>query len=184
MNAGRIRYRPDITYVQSMARRHVGSWVGIEVHRHGPLYCWRETPVYNAFGEKSGRLLANTIYLCDHSPCPLEDLFHEIGHVVARRFDLTGHRENGFRGCWEQRQYRLVGLVSTGRHWSPMLNRVDQSASRLSPDLASELWAELFMCWFLYPEREETCLIAREMRMIRGSSEIRSIETLAERFLQ
>ena len=172
--------QPTADALCGLARQHLDTWVGVEVHPHVPLYCWHDTPTFNAFGEQTGALKANTIYLCDSSPTPVEDLFHEIGHAVARRFDLLGHRQNGFIGAWEQRQKRLVGTIQFGRHWSHLLNQIRRSSPGYTPDLASEVWAELFMCWYLYPEIEETALIAREMERLQKESVMRDIAELSD----
>ncbi len=173
--------QPTADALCGLARQHIDTWVGVDVHPYVPLYCWRDTPTFNAFGEQTGALKANTIYLCDSSPTPVEDLFHEIGHVVARRFDLLGHRHNGFIGAWEQRQKRLVGTIGSGRHWSHLLNQIRRSAPGYTPDLASEVWAELFMCWYLYPEIEETAFIKAEMGRIKEKPEMETVTTLAYR---
>ena len=94
--------QPSADFLRGLAQQNIGAWVGVEVHSYVPLYCWHGTPIFDPFGEYAGRLEPNTIYLYDASPTPVEDLFHEIGHAVARRFNLIGHRNNGFIGSWEQ----------------------------------------------------------------------------------
>jgi hypothetical protein len=68
----------------------------VQVHPWTSIYVWKTTPLYNQFGETVGRLDANTIYLNQYSPCPEEDLFHELGHAVARKFDLIAIVATGF----------------------------------------------------------------------------------------
>lgn len=174
------RTTPTADAVRQLARRTLGDWVGVEVHGHLPLYCWRNTALFDPFGEIVGRLKSNTIYLNDSSPWPVDDLFHEIGHAVARRFDLVGHHDNGFNGHWERQQRRLVGCVSAGRHWSRLLTQIQRTAPPFTPDLASEIWAELFMCWFLYPEVEESTFISAEMRRLRDEPALAAIHDLAK----
>ncbi len=172
----------DQAYIDSLAllaRGSVGDWVSVQVHSWSSLYAWETVPLYNSFGERIGSLEANTIYLYRYSPCPEEDLLHELGHAVARKFDLIGHRNNGFLGRWEKRQLRLVGSIRHKRHWSRLLERIRSSAPPYTPDLTSEVWAELFKCWYLYPERLETTFIAMEMRQLRNEPFLQSIAKLS-----
>lgn len=170
---------PFMQALLDLARSSVGRWVNLETHRWSSLYAWNAVPLYDPYGERIGSLEANTIYLFAESPCPEEDLFHELGHVVARKFDLIGHRDNGFLGKWEKRQLRLVGSVQYGRHWSRLLDRVRSNSPPYTPDLTSEVWAELFMCWYLYPERREITYIAEEMHHLGKEPFIRSINKLS-----
>lgn len=171
--------RPCVDLLLLIARESVGTWVSVQAHCWSSLYAWEAAPLFNSFGEQIGTLEANTIYLYHDSPCPEEDLLHELGHVVARKFDLIGHRSNGFLGRWEKRQLRLVGSVRHQRHWSRLLERVRSSAPPYTPDLTSEVWAELFMCWHLYPERREVTFIANEMNQLQNEPFIQSIARMS-----
>lgn len=171
--------RPCLDPLLLIARDSVGTWVNLQTHTWSSLYAWEAAPLFNSFGEQIGFLEANTIYLYHGSPCPEEDLLHELGHVVARKFDLIGHRCNGFLGRWEKRQLRLVGSVRHQRHWSRLLERVRSSAPPYTPDLTSEVWAELFMCWHLYPERREVTFIASEMNQLQNEPFMQSIAKLS-----
>lgn len=152
----------------------------VRAHPWTSIYVWKTIPLYDQFGETVGRLEANTIYLNQYSSCPEEDLFHEIGHAVARKFDLISHRDNGFLGGWELRQFRLVGCVRHQRHWSKLLDRVRAGAPPYTPDLTSEIWAELFMCWFLYPACQEITFIEPEMVQLEPEPLMQSIDKLAK----
>ena len=167
-----------------LARLSIGKWVNVEKHCWSSLYAWDSAPLFDPYGEKIGSLEANTIYLFAESPCPEEDLLHELGHVVARKYDLIGHRDNGFLGKWERRQLRLVGSVRHGRHWSRLLERVRSNTPPYTPDLTSEVWAELFMCWHLYPERREVTYITEEMDHLSKEPFIRSIHQLSRILLE
>ncbi|MGI9319537.1 MAG: hypothetical protein ACR2QW_19570 [bacterium] len=164
----------------ALATRSVGTWVNLRTHRWNSLYAWETTPLFNCFGDQIGCLEANTIYISRSSPCPEEDLLHELGHAVARKFDLIGHRDNGFIGHWEKRHFRLVGGVRHQHHWSRLLERVRTNAPPYTSDLASEIWAELFMCWHLYPYHREITFIAPEMDQLEREPFIESID----RFVQ
>lgn len=176
--------RPEIyqaSHLANIARGHLGHWLNFETHNLVSAYVWQDAPYFNAFGEVIGQLTANTIYLNRHADQLQEDLFHEIGHAVARKFNLIGHSKNGFTGAWENRQSRLMGSVRHRRHWSQLLDRINQWAPAYTPDLGSEIWAELFMYWYLYPEREEIIFIEPEMRWLENHEEIRSVSGLAAR---
>lgn len=164
----------------ALAQRWVGDWVMVQVHPWTSIYVWKTTPLYNQFGETVGRLDANTIYLNLYSTCPEEDLFHEFGHAFARKFDLISHRGKGFLGHWELRQFRLVGSVRHQWHWSRLLDRVRAGAPPCTPDLTSEIWAELFMCWYLYPTRQEITFIEPEMAQLEPEPVMQSIDKLAK----
>ncbi|MEJ2177572.1 MAG: hypothetical protein P8Y12_06400, partial [Gammaproteobacteria bacterium] len=78
--------RPCLDLLLLIARESVGTWVSVQAHCWSSLYAWEAAPLFNSFGEQIGILEANTIYLYHDSPCPEEDLLHELGHVVARKF--------------------------------------------------------------------------------------------------
>ena len=168
----------SIDEIITMAQPIIGSWVALEKHSWCSLYAWKSAPIYDSYGDISGNLKANTIYLCETTPCPEEDLLHELGHVVARKFNLIGTRDNGFLGRWEARQKRMVGSVQHFRHWSRFLNRIRLNHGGYTPELCSEIWAELFMCWHLYPQRRELTYIEDEMRALAHYSELVDIERL------
>ena len=169
----------NLAALVAVANTQVSDWVTVDCHDWQSLYAWQTVPLYDAFGEVVGEIKADTIYLQRASPCPEQDLFHELGHAIARRFDLIGNHSNGFLGAWEQRQFRMVGAVRHQRHWSRLLDRVRRSAPPYTPDLCSEIWAELFMCWHLFPERREVTFIEPEMHRLSAQPELRSVEKLA-----
>jgi len=168
----------------SKADTIVGNWVRVDQHEWHSLYAWNSSKLYDDFGDVIGALNANTIYLYHHSITPVEDLFHELGHAVARRFNLIGHQKNGFNGRWEKRQARLIAQIQHGRHWSPLLDAIRRQnlkeGNALTPALSSELWAEIFMSWYLYPDRPECELIELEMNDMAGTVELSSIGDLLE----
>jgi hypothetical protein len=164
-----------------ITRLHLGQWLNIETHDLASAYVWQDAAYYNDFGEVIGQFAANTIYLNRHADRLQEDLFHEIGHAVARKFNLIGHCKNGFTGDWEIRQSRLISRVRHQRHWSRLLDRINLWAPAFTPDLGSEIWAELFMYWHLYPEREEILFIDPEMQSLQTQPEIKGVSDLAAR---
>jgi len=107
-----------------IASGYLGEWVNIRTHNWNSLYVWCDASFYNAFGEVIGQREGDTIYLDNQSHCLHEDLFDELGHAVARKFDLIGHHDNGYIGSWQRRQARLIGRVQQHRHWSKYLQRV------------------------------------------------------------
>ena len=175
-------FNPD--KLVKLARKFVGQWVGLETHGWKSLYAWRTGKLYDSFGDTVGELESNTIYLSTLSLRPEEDLLHELGHLVARRFNLVGYRENGFHGSWEHRQSRLIACIRHDRHWSDLCSRISKECGDVnsSPgaDLGSELWAELFMSWHLYPQRIERQYIEREMEFLAGEKELRAIRKLTD----
>ena len=94
-------------------------------------------------------------------------LLHEVGHAVGRHFDVVGHRENHYVGSWDRRARRLIGAVASGRHWSSHLNGIARALGH-GGYAASEIWAELFMLFYLYPGLPETEIIEAEIDSLRG----------------
>ena len=155
--------------------------MSIDSYDFSSCYLWQDSPVYNSFGEKVTRLKGNTIYLNQSSSSPLQDLFHEIGHAVGRKFDVVGHRENHYNGHWDQKAIRLVGSIKRHCHWSQYLNCFGLLHDDFETNSQSELWAELFMLWFLYPKMHECVLIETEMRSLESLPEILQIKQFAKK---
>ncbi len=183
MNKRQFHYAGQVDELAAAARIKLNNWVNIDVHSWRSLYAWNDGKLYDDFGDQIGKLEANTVYLYDYATRPTEDLFHELGHAIARKFDLIGYQKNGYCGSWEQRQKRLIARIEHGRHWSPLLQRICQETQHAgntdTPTLASELWAELFMSWYLYPERSERKYIELEMEQLKNKSELTSVEKLS-----
>ncbi len=176
-------FKPDA--LVQLANEVLGDWVRIDQHPWRSLYAWQSSTLYDDFGDPVGSITANTVYLCEISLTPHEDLFHELGHAIARKFDFIGHRANGFSGSWEQRQARLIAQIRHDRHWSERLKTIWESnrcEGNLSPSsLSSEIWAEMFMSWYFYPGRPEISIIAKEMDSIKNTRQSANIVTLFEK---
>ena len=172
----------DPSKLVELANKTLGSWVRVEQHQWRPLYAWQDGILYNDFGEVIGEITSNTVYLCELSITPQEDLFHELGHAIAREFDFIGHRLNGFNGSWETRQSRFIAQIRHGRHWSPLLKNIwkenQREGNTSTPALGSEIWAEMFMSWYFYPDRPELDLISAEMESLNHTPQIIAIKTL------
>ena len=166
-----------------LCRDHLADIVGVETYEYASCYLWYDRPLFDSFGEQIRQLPGDTIYLCRHTPTPAEDLFHELGHVVGRKFDLVGHAQNGFRGCWERRNKRLIWQVSAKRHWSQYLNRFAQERDNFQFNAASEIWAELFMLWHLYPYSDEARLLDEQMSLLEQRPSCIAIGKLALKLL-
>jgi len=180
MNMRRFDYAGEVENLAAMAQRKLGHWVNIDAHPWRSLYAWDDGKLYDDFGDQVGELSENTVYLDRYAVNPTEDLFHELGHVIARKFDLIGHRNNGYCGSWEQRQKRMIAQIKHDRHWSPLLQNIclqnQREGNADTPALSSELWAELFMSWYLYPERPEREYIELEMEKLKITVELISVE--------
>ena len=163
-----------------IAHAQLGSFVSVNTYHYVSCYLWRDRPIYNAFGERVAELKGNTIYLNQSSDSPVKDLFHEIGHAVGRKFNVIGHAENDYRGFWDKKAARHIGTMKRCCHWSAYLNSFALMHDGFDQNGNSELWAELFMLWFLYPQMPECGLITKEMQRLEGSREIQKIKSFAQ----
>lgn len=161
------------------AHSQLKTFVCIDSYEYSSCYLWQDSPVYDPFGEKIAYLKGDTIYLNQHSSSPLQDLFHEMGHAVGRKFDVVGHVENHFSGHWDQKAQRLVGSVKRRCHWSQYLNSFALLHDGFETNSQSELWAELFMLWYLYPLMDECVLIETEMRSLESLPQMQRIKQFA-----
>ena len=157
------------------ANHMVGDFVGISTYPYTSCYLWHDSPLYDPFGEVIGDYNGNTVYLSNHSARPAEDLFHELGHAVARHFDVIGHRENGWKGHWDRNARRLVATIRHRRHWSRSLELYAWQNPSFEGNALSETWAELFMLHHLYPELEEARLVDDEMARLRRVARFRNL---------
>jgi len=157
----------------------LGNIVNVDAYEYAPCYLWYDRPLYDEFGEEIVYLPGDTIYLYQNSTTPVRDLFHELGHVVGRKCNLVGNAENGFRGDWEQKNGKLIAEVSGQRHWSNYLNLFSRSHDNFKANAASEVWAELFMMWHLYPHCAESRLLDEPMEALRSQSVYDAISNLA-----
>ncbi|MBX2869002.1 MAG: hypothetical protein KTR18_10015 [Acidiferrobacterales bacterium] len=182
MNKSPFPHAFQPTKLVNTANEVLGDWVRVEQHSWKSLYAWQSGTLYDDYGDPIGEISANTVYLYELSLAPHEDLFHELGHAIAREFDFIGHRTNGFSGSWEKRQARLIAQIQHDRHWSESLKNIWQSKQHegdTSPSsLGSEIWAELFMYWYFYSERPEVSLIRSEMESISHTPQLTSIGLL------
>lgn len=170
---------PELDKLLSLCKYHLSEIVEVKVYDYAPCYLWQSRPLYNEFGEQIELLNGNTIYLHNKSDSPARDLFHELGHLAGRKYQLIGNPENGYRGSWEQNNGRLIAQVSQSRHWSSYLNLFAMNQKDFKVNAASELWAELFMLWHLQPNMAEARLIDQSMDTIASYPEIQSISLLA-----
>lgn len=161
------------------AHSHLKTFVNIDTYDFSSCYLWQDSPVYDPFGEKIAHLKGDTIYLNQDSPSPLQDLFHEIGHAVGRKFDVVGHYENHYSGHWDKKAIRLVGNVKRRCHWSQYLNCFALMHNDFETNSQSELWAELFMLWYLYPSMHECVLIQAEMLKLESLPQMQRINRFA-----
>jgi len=148
----------------TLCREHLGELVHVETYEYASCYLWHDRPLYNDYGEQILHLRGNTIYLYRDSSSPNTDLFHELGHFAGRVCNFVGHKENGYHGEWQQHNTRLIAQVTEQRHWSQYLNDFAGSLPEFKSNAASELWAELFMLYHLYPSQPEAQLIEQTMQ--------------------
>ena len=158
------------------ADRNLGWFVGVYWHDFASCYVWEDCAVYNALGEVIGHHRGNCIYIDRTTVQGRRDLMHEIGHVVGRHFNLIGHRGNHYSGSWDKHARRLIGAVSSGRHWSGHLNAYAASDEQFAFNAASEIWAELFMLFYLYPGLAEAQIIASEIKALRREPQFARLE--------
>jgi len=176
-----MKIAPDISLdrVVALGRSRLASIVNLDVYEYAPCYLWYDRPLYDEFGEVIRHLQGDTIYLQRDSSTPFRDLFHELGHVVGRKFDLVGHTDNGYRGSWEQDSRKLIAAVSGRRHWSEYLNLFALAENDFVANAASEIWAELFMLWHLQPDCPEARLIDDPMDTLGAHAAFRTIRNFA-----
>lgn len=170
---------PTVQQLLPLCDHHLSGIVQVESYEYISCYLWHDRPLYNEYGEKIRDLRGDTIYLDQQTPAPASDLFHELGHLVARKHNLVGNTDNGFRGTWEDANTRLIARVSNGTHWSAYLNLFALKHADFKQTAASELWAELFMLWYLQPEYPEARLLDSVMPGLQESAEIEAIIKLA-----
>lgn len=163
----------------TLCNEHLAGAIRVESYDYASCYLWHDRPLYNDFGEQIDLLKGNTIYLYRRSTSPTTDLFHELGHFVGRNHNLIGHRDNGYTGSWQQQNTKLIAQVSEQRHWSDYLNTFAGSQAEFRTNAASELWAELFMLWHLYPTRAESRLLDNPMASLANEPVIIDINDLA-----
>lgn len=161
----------------------LGWFTGVHWHDFASCYVWEDSAVFDSLGEVIGHHRGNTIYIDRASEHDLRDLLHEIGHAVGRHFDLVGHRGNRYAGEWDLRAKRLIGAVSNGRHWSGHLNAYAASVENFAFNAASEIWAELFMLFYLYPGLPETDIIEAEIDKLRRDTSFCRLEAVLSKVL-
>ena len=162
----------------ALCKAHLHN-INIRSYEFAPCYLWHDRPLYNAFGEQIRQLKGDTIYLYEESGSPDSDLFHELGHMVGRKLNMVGHSENGYHGQWESRQSKLIAEVTQHNHWSDYLNHFAAAQDNFSSRAASELWAELFMLWHLYPSKPEAKLLDSTMHPLQSNDMCAKIFALA-----
>ena len=156
-------------------------FVRVYWHDYVSCYVYQDSPVFDPYGEVVGHHEANAIYLNPGADHVGEDLLHELGHAVARHFNLVGHRDNYYCSDWEQDQQRLIGAVAHGRHWSQYLNQYANATEDFHSNAASELWAELFMLYHLYPDLPEAELIEEAMAELQSNPDFLQLTGCIER---
>ena len=161
----------------------LGWFTGVRWHDFASCYVWEDCAVYNALGEVIGHHHGNTIFIDRSTRQHRRDLVHEIGHAVGRHFNLVANRHNHYTGAWDLRAKRLIGAVANGRHWSGHLNEFAASVENFSFNAASEIWAELFMLFYLYPGLPETTIIESEIEALRREPSFRRLEAAMARVL-
>lgn len=149
-------------------------------HDYVSCYVYYDSPVFDPYGDIVGHHQANAIYLNPGADHIGEDLLHEVGHAVARHFDLVGHRDNYYCSNWEQDQQRLIGAVTHGRHWSQYLNEFAAASGEFHTNAGSELWAELFMLYHLYPDLPEAELIDATICELQGNPDFQQLQSSLE----
>lgn len=170
----------DIKRLIELCEKHICKIVCVQTYDYAPCYLWHDRPLYNEFGEQIDLLKGNTIYLHHQSSTPINDLFHELGHFIGRKYKTVGNRENFYQGTWEEANARLIAQVSQQSHWSAYLNLFSLNQDNFKANAASELWAELFMLWHLQPETPEAGLIDAAMRTIEHTDDCLAISALTE----
>ena len=156
----------ELSRLLALCEQHLTGIVSVQGYEYTSCYLWHDRPLYDSFGDTIKVLSGDTIYLNEESLSLNGDLFHELGHVVARKFNLVGHSENSYQGTWENNNAKLIAQVAQQRHWSQYLNLFSLNHDDFKANAASELWAELFMLWHLYPDQSETELIRTTMRTL------------------
>ncbi len=169
----------SLARIMALSNRLLADIVRVDAYEYAPCYLWYDSPLYNEFGEAVATLPGDTIYLQQDSATPVRDLFHELGHVVSRYCDLIGNAENGYRGTWEDSNRKLIAEVSAQRHWSEYLNLFSISHSNFGANAASEVWAELFMMWHLFPHCAEARLLDAAMDSLQGQAVCDAVTGLA-----
>jgi hypothetical protein len=165
------------------ADAELGWFAGVRWHDFASCYVWQDCAVYDALGDVIGHHRGNTIYIDRASRHERRDLVHEMGHAVGRHFNRVGHRHNHYTGEWDPRAKRLIGAVSNGRHWSGHLNGYAAGVENFDFNAASEVWAELFMLFYLYPGLPESGIIESEIDRLRRDPEFCRLETVLLAFL-
>lgn len=160
----------SIDQIVALSNRVLAEIVQVDSYEYTPCYLWHDSPLYNAFGDEILHLKGNTIYLYRESDAPIRDLFHELGHVVNRLCHLVGNTENGYQAEWEQKNIKLIAEISEQRHWSSYLNLFSLTQKDFESNAASEVWAELFMLWHLYPDSAEARLLDEPMAALKRQS--------------
>ncbi|MEM7258512.1 MAG: hypothetical protein AAF404_14125 [Pseudomonadota bacterium] len=171
---------PALQRLIALANQQLAGVIQVQPYDYASCYLWHDRPLYNDFGEQIQLLKGDTIYLYNQSTSPGTDLFHELGHFVGRTFNLIGHRDNGYTGSWQQAHAMLIAQVAEQRHWSDYLNAFARSQAEFRSNAASELWAELFMLWHLYPTRAESRLLDDEMSSLEKEPACCAIRQLAQ----
>ncbi len=171
--SGRLDYSEFTVHPADQA---LNWFVQVRWHEFASCYVYYDSPLFNEYGEIIGEHQGNTIYLNPGADHVGEDLLHEIGHAVARHFNLIGVWENYYYRSWERVQQRLIGAVTHGRHWSRYLNEFAANTEDFSANAASELWAELFMLFYLYPGLPESELIASAIDDLRHNDDFQRLE--------
>ncbi len=169
---------PSVSELLNLSRLHLHQIVRVDSHEYAPCFACRDSPLYDSFGDVVHQLRGNTIYLSTLSESPLYDLFHELGHFVAKYFNLIAQPGQP-PGSWERSNSRLVAQVEYGRHWSGYLNQFARQQPDFSFNAASELWAELFMLRHLHPHAEEVKLIEDALAKIQSTKAMHAITSLA-----
>ena len=171
--------RHAIEKIVALCTTHLHNVVDVQIYEYTSCYLWHDRPLYNHFGEQIKQLTGDTIYLYENSSSPATDLFHELGHMVGRRLNLIGHAENSYHGHWETNNTRLIAEVSGQNHWSEYLNEFASAQDGFAANSASELWAELFMLWHLYPHSPEARLLDSTMIQAQANTDCQLIAKLA-----
>ena len=153
----------SIDALLSLCDKHLAGIVAVTTYEYTSCYLWHDRPLYDEFGDKIKDLSGNTIYLYEKSAAPQYDLFHELGHLFARRHNLIGYPENGYQGRWENNNTQLIARVCQQNHWSSYLNLFSVQQQDFATKAASELWAELFMLHWLHSDYPEAQLLDAEM---------------------
>ncbi len=173
--------KPTTTRLIALCNTSLNGIVDVQSYEYAPCYLWHDRPLYNDFGEQIRQLKGDTIYLYEQSASPDSDLFHELGHMVGRKANMVGHGENGYHGRWEANNTKLIAEVTQQNHWSDYLNNFAARQEQFAATAASELWAELFMLWHLYPAQPEARLLDTAMEQLQSHSMSEPILQLANK---